>query len=434
MKLLDIIKAANHNLFRSKLRTFLTILAIFVGSFTIIMTSAINNGVNDFIDKQVESIGGEGYIEIAPTAMYDQLAAMMDSSTITEYDPHKNTGDATRITEDDLAKIRTIDGVISVRPYYMAEAEYITGPHTDKKFNASLTTLPSNRIHTDMLAGRQIDADSSDYEIMITEDYAKALGYDQPADAVGQTATIGVKQPIQCYATPDNCIAELEVKIVGVQAPGVLSMIGSGARINLTGNDAIYDLQTKGVTEDVKNRTSMALGEIDPAKTEQVKSDLEKLGFTAITVADEVSMVRSFFDIVLIVLDVFGGIALLAAAIGIINTLFMSVTERRREIGLMKALGMSNAKVFLSFSAEAILIGFWGSVFGIGISALIGAAFNSIASSTFLSDFPTFQLVQFQPLTLLTITLIIMLIAFIAGTAPAYKASRENPIDALRSE
>ena len=58
MKLFDIIKDANQNLLRNKLRTFLTILAIFIGSFSIISTSAIQAGVNDFIDSQVDSYGG----------------------------------------------------------------------------------------------------------------------------------------------------------------------------------------------------------------------------------------------------------------------------------------------------------------------------------------------------------------------------------------
>ena len=64
MKIFDTIVSANRNLFRSKTRTFLTILAVFIGSFTIIMSNAVNAGVNDFIDKQTETIGGEGFIEL----------------------------------------------------------------------------------------------------------------------------------------------------------------------------------------------------------------------------------------------------------------------------------------------------------------------------------------------------------------------------------
>ena len=145
-------------------------------------------------------------------------------------------------------------------------------------------------------------------------------------------------------------------------------------------------------------------------------------------------MFRTFFDAILVVFNIFGGIALIAASIGIINTLFMSVQERTREIGLDKALGMSNAKVFLSFSCEAILLGFWGSAFGILVSIIVGNVVSNIATETFLKDFPTFRLTIFEPLTMISIALIIMFIAFLAGTLPARKASKKDPIDALRYE
>ena len=112
----------------------------------------------------------------------------------------------------------------------------------------------------------------------------------------------------------------------------------------------------------------------------------------------------------------------------------MAVQERTREIGLMKAMGMSNKSVFFSFSMEAILLGFWGSVVGILVSMLVGTVANTIAHETFLSSFPTFELVIFKPLNMAIITGIIMLIAFIAGTAPARRASKKDPIDALRYE
>ena len=108
--------------------------------------------------------------------------------------------------------------------------------------------------------------------------------------------------------------------------------------------------------------------------------------------------------------------------------------ERTREIGLDKALGMSSAKVFLGFSAEAIMLGFWGSVIGIVAAFVVGNVANAVAHQSFLQDFPTFELVIFKPEAMLVIVGIIMLIAFLAGTLPARKAAKKNPIDALRYE
>lgn len=437
MKISDLIITANHNLFRNKTRTFLTILAIFIGSFTIILSNAINTGVNDFIDKQVESIGGDGYIEVMPKAMSDELEALLSGdSSVKEYNPNKGSAETAAITEEDLEKIRAVDGVEKISAYHVASAEYITSENTDKKYNITLSLAPDNNLNVDMYTGRQVDADSNDREIMLSEDYVKALGFASNEDAVGKTVTLAVKQTAKCYLVenPEDCIATTTATITGITAPGVLSSFSGGARSNLALNNALYDLSMEGVPKSTSEKSYFAIGSVDPEKLESVRTTLDKMGFSVTTVSDTAGMIRTFFDVILVVFNIFGGIALIAAAIGIINTLFMSVQERTREIGLMKAMGMSDTKVFLSFSLEAIMLGFWGSVIGIAISMLIGYGVNSLAHQSFLADFPTFELVIFAPINMLVISGVIMLIAFIAGTAPAYRASKQRPIESLRYE
>ncbi len=206
-----------------------------------------------------------------------------------------------------------------------------------------------------------------------------------------------------------------------------------GRRANLAFWNRVNEINYEGMPAET-NRSYQATADVDPDKIDSVKAELEKIGLKAMSVDDEVGMFKVFFDAILIVFNIFGGIALVAASIGIINTLFMSVQERTKEIGLDKALGMSNGHVFASFSCEAILLGFWGSAVGVVVSMIIGNIVSSIARETFLADFPTFQLTIFEPLTMITIVAIIMFIAFLAGTLPARKASKKNPIDALRYE
>lgn len=433
MNLLDLIATANHNLFRNKTRTFLTILAIFIGSFTIILSNAINTGVNDFIDKQVESIGGDGYIEVTPKAIYDQLDALT-SSQISEYNAEAKTVETSKFDEETLAKLRAIDGVESLNAYNNLSVDYITSDKTDKSYKISVTILPDDSINVDMIAGRRVDTTTSDYEVMIDEDYIKQLGFESPESALGQNVQLGIPVTLRCMTTDvrSECQEVVSAKIVGVIANGVMSF-GASTRANPALYNYMVDLQLAGLPDSQKS-AYMATGHIDPTKTESIREAFSNEGFAIMTIDDEVGMIRSFFDVILVVFNIFGGIALLAAAIGIINTLFMSVQERTREIGLMKAMGMSSGKIFLEFSFEAILLGFWGSVVGIAISMLIGYAANNLAHATFLEDFPTFQLVAFNPLNMLIITLIIMFIAFIAGTAPAHRASKQNPIDSLRYE
>ena len=100
----------------------------------------------------------------------------------------------------------------------------------------------------------------------------------------------------------------------------------------------------------------------------------------------------------------------------------------------MKAMGMSQSKVFLLFSVEAILIGFWGSFIGVAAAFGTGQIINKFASENFLKDLPGFDLMVFPITSLGIIMLVVMLIAFLSGTLPARRAAKQDPIDALRYE
>lgn len=134
------------------------------------------------------------------------------------------------------------------------------------------------------------------------------------------------------------------------------------------------------------------------------------------------------------VLNAFAVIALIAAGFGIVNTLLMSVQERTREIGLMKAMGMGSGRVFGLFSTEAVFIGFLGSAIGAGVAILAGSAISSALAGSLLSGLPGLQIMLFEPASIATVILVVMAIAFLAGTLPARRAARQNPIDALRYE
>lgn len=156
--------------------------------------------------------------------------------------------------------------------------------------------------------------------------------------------------------------------------------------------------------------------------------------FTGTTVADQLGTVTTVIDGIVLVLNAFAIIALLAASFGIVNTLLMSVQERTREIGLMKAMGMGSGRVFTLFSLEATLLGFFGSAIGTGIAMIAGSALNAGLSTTLLSDLPGLTLIAFDPVSIATIIVVVMVIAFVAGTLPAARAASADPVESLRYE
>ena len=108
--------------------------------------------------------------------------------------------------------------------------------------------------------------------------------------------------------------------------------------------------------------------------------------------------------------------------------------ERTKEIGLQKALGMGRGKVFLLFSLESVLIGVWGAVLGIISAVIVGTGANLFLANTYLESFEGFSLFVFRPFAMLSVLAIVCVVAFLAGVMPAIRASRLNPIEALRYE
>jgi putative ABC transport system permease protein len=432
MKIWDVIRTANSNLLRNKGRAFLTILAIFIGSFTIIATSGIRTGVNNYIDTQMDSAGGEGYIEIMPKATQEIMQSMMSlgGGEPTEYNPEKNSTEMTIISNEDLKKIREIPGIQSAKGYQQVEAEYVTSNETNKRYLISLQALPTDRINLDIAEGSLIDINGTTPEINLQPGFATALGYKSDTDVIGQTITLGITE----QATMQT--RTVEAKVVGVLNKSIINM--GRSYINDALKNDIVDVLYAHMPDSYKDMTMFATAEWDVNLGDEglskIKDDLEKLGFSGMTLDDEIGMMKAFFDAIILVFTIFGGIALLAASIGIINTLFMAVQERTREIGLMKAMGLGKGKIFLMFSIEAVSLGFWGSAIGVGVAYIGQIIVNPIAADTFLKNLPGFELIKYDLTTIILLIVLVMAIAFLAGTLPARRAGNKDPIESLRYE
>ncbi|MCU1405112.1 MAG: permease, partial [Glaciihabitans sp.] len=196
--------------------------------------------------------------------------------------------------------------------------------------------------------------------------------------------------------------------------------------------------QSVGLSDAAAHSYSSAVLRFDaassPEQVSDLKASLTAAGYDAVTVEDQIGTFKTVIDAIVLVLNAFAVIALVAAGFGIVNTLLMSVQERTREIGLMKAMGMGGGRVFTLFSLEAVFIGFLGSAIGASIGILAGTVANNALSTTLLADLPGLSVVAFDPASITTIIVVVMAIAFLAGTIPALRAARADPIESLRYE
>lgn len=421
MKLLDLLRTANRNLSRSKLRTFLTISAIFVGAFTLTLTTALGAGAQQYLNRQLGNVKAPGVFFVQPKT---ENGFGGGGSDVKEYDPNKTasgTQFTSTFTQSDIDKLGKVSGAESARPYYNINGTYVTRGGTDKKYVANGLTQ-YNGLSLDLAAGRLLGSSDTN-AIILPDTYLSPLGFSTADDAVNKTITVA-------YQDLRQHVVERQVTIVGVMKKSFITQ----------GDIYIDDHLVKEIAtaqgQDLRFFAAFVkFSDTNEASEPNQKKAIDAAGsYDAISMKDQIKTITTIISAITTALNVVGIIALFAASFGIINTLLMSVYERTQEVGLMKALGMRRGKVFTLFAVEAVLVGLWGSVIAVAAGFGVSKVVTQWASTSFLKDFQGFDLLVVTPMNALFVIALIMLIAFLAGTLPALKASRLNPIEALRSE
>ena len=425
MKTWDLLKIANRNLFRNKLRTLLTVAAIFVGSFTLTMTNGLGDGLRSYVETQVKNIEGDTVIFVhrkielpegsrrgdSPAEYKDEQAA----STTNEIDPATQMVTLPQMESalSDIPDIKTIT------PRYQLKGEYITLDN-QKKYELDLAMI-SQGITQKTEVGNTV---SGGNQIVLPLGLAKEFD-PKIENLVGKPVYIG-------YKTATKMMKVRSLTIVGVATKGFMTL--TSAFVDAQTASEIYadqrDMSDIGKFYDFTVQLSSA----DPAKIDVVKKKLEDKGFTAETIADRQKRTYDAIGIFKIGMSLVAFIALLAASFGIINTLVIAVLERTKEIGLQKALGMGRGKIFAIFSLESVLIGFWGALLGIVAGIVIGLIANQVLATAYAASFEGYSLFVFTIPSILMVMIIVCTIAFVAGVLPAIRASRLNPIESLRYE
>jgi ABC-type antimicrobial peptide transport system permease subunit len=174
----------------------------------------------------------------------------------------------------------------------------------------------------------------------------------------------------------------------------------------------------------------------DPDVLPEVQGRLEKLGFSSFSVVDQLKELRTVFLILNSALGLLGGISLFVASFGIANTMIMSIHERTREIGIMKAIGAEDREIKLIFFVEAGLIGLAGGIAGTLAAWAIAGAANRLAYKFILQprDVSYVDFFALPPYLWLGAIIFAVVIAILAALYPAARAARIDPIKALRHD
>lgn len=237
---------------------------------------------------------------------------------------------------------------------------------------------------------------------------------------------------------------ELKLKIVGVTDLDPDSMRGPvRARVLLPLKlvESLHVVQPSALRDTtqaasrVPTYSTVSVRVQDPAKIQVVEDAIRKMGFNTFSMLDATRSLRRFFAILDLFLGIFGSLALAVASIGIVNTLVMAILERRREIGIMKAIGASDIDVKKLFFAEAGVMGAFGGALGVALGWTIGRLIN-IGTNFYLKrqDLAPEQ-IWFVPWWLVVSAIAFaIVVSLVSGLYPAARAARLDPVQALRYE
>jgi len=180
--------------------------------------------------------------------------------------------------------------------------------------------------------------------------------------------------------------------------------------------------QTKVIVDDKNNLT-------------KVRSTIESAGYGTVSVADTVAQIDSLFANFRLLLSILGMVALSVAALGMFNTLTVSLLERTREVGLMKAMGMKSDEVKSLFLTESMIMGLYGGILGLILGLLIGKILSFILSALSVVKGVGFVDISYvPPVFVITVIFLSMLVGIVTGYFPAKRATKISALNALRYE
>jgi ABC-type antimicrobial peptide transport system permease subunit len=258
---------------------------------------------------------------------------------------------------------------------------------------------------------------------VINAEFAKLIGLSNQ-DAVGKKVKL-------TFSIPPELLNKSNVKIVANESE--YEIVGV---VDSEKSPIIYipylDLKTLGILNDSSLRVKVG----NEKEVPTIRKRVETLGYTSSSVLDTVNQVNSLFSTLTLVLGIMGFVALAVASLGMFNTFTISLLERTREIGLMKAMGMKSNEVRDLFMTESLVMGlgggFLGIIFGFIMSTMLNIGVSAYAASQGVTDSIR---VSTTPTNFIILILVVSLfVGLVTGLYPAARSKKISALDALRYE
>ena len=495
MPFFDLLRLAFRNLREAKLRATLTSMGVIVGVAVIVTMVSFGLGLQRNMLSRFRALDlfnemrvfGKNVFAMAAAGGNQNSARRGENPNDRRGPSFKPDKEPTRILDDAaIAEISKIPGVAYVEPSLSIFTYVRVNGHSQIESIGGASVPNASSRFKDFKAGQMISSADAD-EAVVKDTFARDFGFDKPEDAIGKTIEFLAapkesektqpKQkeseeeppgffglPLDQNSSTDDGSGELVAKtfrIVGVVNTEIKEGAGQGgmrglipdARIYITLKDAnewskehrspmgmvalALARQSGSMSQsDSEGYDSAVVRVTDPVVMTEVRRQLTEKGFGSFSIVDQLDQIRTVFLIIDSVLGLLGGISLLVASFGIANTMIMSILERTREIGIMKAIGAEDREIKLIFFFEAAVIGLTGGVLGALGAWGIDAVANRLAYRFILkpqgASFVDFFFLP--PYLWLGAILFALSVSILAALYPAARAARIDPVRALRHD
>lgn len=466
MKFSDYIKNAFLNLNRRKFRTFLTAFAISIGTMLIVLIMGLGIGTEKYVIENVKKSVPVPLTQIEVSS-YNNLPFKTDEDknlkkTIEEKDVEKIKAMTevkdVRISVNTTAQDIEIEGkkLSSIKEKNKKDSDkeksnnginmsfdkpYNAGEIMVQGINTKYTTFLDGQIEKARLKKNKKDLNPIKYgenisnknEILIHEKTLETLGFKDFKSLLGKEVKLTISLPkIPGYKTPDPIYKTYKIKgIINKDfedTPYALCEINeAGEMLNyLNGNKDYFK----------NNGPLLSINTKDMNKVDEVSKKVEGMKFKTESIQGAIKQIKTGFAIIEGLLLIGAIIVIFVAAIGVINTMTMSIYERTRSIGIMKALGASKKNILGLFVTESAALGFLGGLIGI-ILSLINSKILLVFLNAYIKKQGVTETVNIFSTPIWLILSCIgfsMLISIIAGLIPSFRASKLDPIESLKYE